>query len=105
MIYLEINFNMFKAAFSNMEREENFSSNGLKALYNFLEDCGEETETNIELDVIALCCTYEEYRSKDHLLDALRHLDIDTIEQVEEHTVVIPVYYDDNTTGYIIQRF
>jgi len=51
----------FTEAFRDMGRGDNFSYEGLKALYDYLlqyeEDAGEE----IELDVIALCCDYSEY--------------------------------------------
>ena len=49
----------FIDAFRNAGREDNFSYEGLCALYDWLEELGEE----YELDVIALCCEFSEYSS------------------------------------------
>ena len=49
----------FIDAFRNAGREDNFSYAGLCALYDWLEELGEE----IELDVVALCCEFSEYGS------------------------------------------
>ncbi|MCD6162597.1 MAG: hypothetical protein J7K40_09325 [candidate division Zixibacteria bacterium] len=48
----------FRDAFQKMGRGDNFSYEGLEALYDFLEECEGE---DYELDVIALCCAYSEY--------------------------------------------
>lgn len=56
-----VNFSMFCDAFNNMGRGDNFSYEGLKALFNYLEEMEENTGEEIELDVIALCCKYTEY--------------------------------------------
>jgi hypothetical protein len=56
-----INFNQFADAFST--RGGNFSYNGLRALYDFIEEVDEEGSTETELDVIALCCEFSEYDS------------------------------------------
>jgi len=49
----------FIDAFRNAGREDNFSYEGLCALFDWLEELGEE----IELDVVALCCEFSEYGS------------------------------------------
>ena len=46
-----------------MDRRENFSYNGLKALYEYFEQYEEDTGAEIELDVIAICCEYTEYET------------------------------------------
>lgn len=50
----------FERAFTDFDRKENFSYEGLKALFDYLEDYEEQTGEEIELDVIALCCDYTE---------------------------------------------
>ena len=56
-----VDIHRFRAAFAAL-RPDNFSRPGLSALFEHLEelerDLGEETE----LDVIALCCDWTEYR-------------------------------------------
>ena len=58
-----ISFYDFEQEFVSMNRSDNFSYAGKKALFDYLEqyeeDCGEE----IELDVIALCCEYTEFEN------------------------------------------
>jgi hypothetical protein len=41
----------------------NFSSEGMKALFSHLNDFEEQSGDEIELDPIALCCEYTEYDS------------------------------------------
>jgi hypothetical protein len=62
MLYQEINQADFISAFKSI-RPENFSYEGLKALFNYLEGESEDCDSNIELDVIAICCEYSEYEN------------------------------------------
>ena len=56
-----INMYQFERAFNNMDRGEQFSYDGLKALYEYLVEYEEDTGTEVELEVIDICCEYEEY--------------------------------------------
>ena len=62
----------FRDAFQAI-RPDNFSYEGLGALYEYLEELSEDTGEDIELDVIAICCDYTEY-SED---EAREEFDID----------------------------
>ena len=98
----------FIDAFKKMGREENFSYDGLIALYDYLEMFEDDTGQSIELDVIALCCGFTEY-------DNLKEFQADygdeyeTIEDIQNATTVIMI--DDyevkelNDTRFIIQQF
>jgi len=57
-----INFFQFRDAFGG-DYKNNFSYDGKKALFEYLENYEEETNKEIELDPIALCCEYTEYES------------------------------------------
>ena len=57
----------FMDAFTKM-RPSNFTYEGLECLYNYLIDFERDTNTEIELDVIALCCDYSEYKNLDEFL-------------------------------------
>lgn len=50
----------FRDAFQAI-RPDNFSYEGLGALYEYLEELSEDIGDDIELDVIAICCDYTEY--------------------------------------------
>ena len=89
----------FERAFKNFERD-NFSYDGLKALFEYLEEYEEGTGEEIELDVIALCCDYTEYDSLNEY-----NRDYDTkyseIDTIQDDTTLIKI--DDNS--FIIQQY
>ena len=62
----------FRDAFASI-RPDNFTYEGLGALYEYLNELSEDLGEDIELDVIALCCDYTEY-SED---EAREEFDID----------------------------
>ena len=97
MIYQEINQADFISAFKSI-RPDNFSYEGLKALYGYFEELSEDQ--NIELDVIAICCDFTEYDSLD---DFNRDYgkNFDDIEEIFDHTQVIMI----DNQSFIIQNF
>lgn len=90
----------FTSAFHRMGRGEQFSYEGLSALYDYLEDYEDSTGEQIELDVIALCCEYNEYESLAEFQEDYGE-DYQSIEEIEHATQVIMI--DD--TSFIIQAF
>ena len=64
---ITINESMFKDQFRLNGRKDQFSSNGLTALYNHLEEVFDDSEYEYDLDVIGLCCEFSEY---DNALEA-----------------------------------
>ncbi len=89
----------FARAFEQV-RPDNFSRAGLSALYDYLEQYEEDTDEQIELDVIALCCDYAEYESLEKFQEDYSE-DYESIEDIERETTVITV--DDD--GFIILQF
>lgn len=55
-----LTFSGFRDTFRAYERMDNFSYEGAKALFEYLEQYEEDTGEELELDVIALCCDYVE---------------------------------------------
>ena len=94
-----INMYDFERAFKNFERD-NFSYDGLKALFEYLEEYEEGTGEEVELDVIALCCEYMEYDSLNEYNDdyGTKYSEIDAIQ---DDTTLIKI--DDNS--FIIQQY
>ena len=82
----------FRDAFVRMDRMGNFSYDGLGALYDYLED---EFEEEYDLDVIALCCDYNE----DDIDEVLRSYNLKSIEELEENTTV--VWKDEKRVLYV----
>ena len=87
--------NGFIKAFHDANRGKQFSYNGLCALYDYFE----EIDENMELDVIAICCEYIEYKN----FKALKadYSDIKNINDLEEYTTVIKV----DNKSFIIANF
>ncbi len=94
-----INFNQFIDSFGDSYKD-NFSYEGKRALFDYLENYEEETDEEIELDPVALCCEYTEYESLKELQE--NYNDIETMEELEDNTLVIPI---EGSEGFIIQDF
>ena len=83
----------------NAIRPDNFTYDGLVALFDYLEEYEEATGTELDLDVIALCCEYSEYSDieeylKDYNADVVR----EEYETEEEYTEAIKEEIKDKTT-------
>jgi len=88
----------FSDEFHKCGRGEQFSYEGLKALYNYLVDLEEGCDMSIELDVIALCCEYTEYEDLEELQN---DYDVESIEELKDNTTVIMI----NDDSFIIQCY
>jgi len=87
MIYQTVTEWDFVRAFQDMGRGAQFSREGLRALFEHLDDTGED----VELDVIALCCEWTEYDSIDTAAEAYGM----TTDELQEATLVMFTGYDD----------
>ena len=54
------NVYQFREAFRLAGRMDQFSYEGLEVLFDYLDNLSEDTGEPIELDVVALCCDYNE---------------------------------------------
>ena len=103
----------FMDAFAACGRKDQFSYDGLSALYDYLEEYEDGTGQPVELDVIALCCEYAEYEDLDELIndyglnitsgpdDTDEDRRAAVLEYVQDRTQVIEV----NGGGVIILQF
>ena len=60
MIYKNLNFDGFRDEFINLGRKDQFSYEGLEALFNYYESF----EEPVECDVIAICVEWTEVDEK-----------------------------------------
>lgn len=93
-----VNFSQFCDAFRAADRNENFSYNGKRALYDFLEEMADQTGEEYELDVIALCCEFAESDVEELINDYL--IDVSEAEGDEEEIeieVIVEEYLNNNT--------
>ncbi len=82
-----VSFSDFCDSFSDTYKN-NFSYEGKRALFDYLEQLEEDTDEKIELDTVALCCEYSEY---DDLEDVNKQLgkEYEDIDELRDDTQVI----------------
>lgn len=88
-------WSQFIDAFRDTGRLNNFGYDGLRVLFDWLEqyeqDCGEE----LELDVVALCCDY--YRNGWEFIAESYDVDLSDCEDDDERMEAVKDYLEENT--------
>ena len=86
--------------------KDNFSYEGLEALFDYLEDLEEETETKINFDMVALCCEFSEYSSAKDACIIISNEEFEdnesALDYLRDNTSVIEI---EGSEGIIIQEF
>mgnify|MGYP003134887306 CR=1 FL=1 len=97
--------------------KNNFSYDGLMALFEYLEQYEDSTDEQIQFDMIGLCCDYTEYSNIEEFIndygDSLElHENLDyseIISVLRDHTEVIEfegrVFPSRATKSFIIRAF
>lgn len=98
-MFMKISFSKFNSVFK-LIRPDNFTYEGLRALYDYLCAMEEDAGTQMEFDVIGLCCEFTQYSNIEEFNEAYS-IDANSTEDIKKHTVVIGV--DDGS--FIIQNF
>jgi len=85
--------------------KNNFSYEGLDALFDWLEEYEDGTGQDVEFDPIAICCEFSEYENLQEVKE--NYSCINDMDDLEMHTSVIPVYNIDGSKSekLIIVRF
>ena len=89
----------FRNAFVAYDRANNFTYKGLSALYDYFMDYENDCGIEIELDVIAICCEYTEYKDLEEVQGDYNN--IENIEDLRNNTQVIEMA----NGGIIIQAY
>jgi hypothetical protein len=97
-----INEYTFTEAFART-RPNQFSYEGLKALFEHLEEMEEGTGEEMELDVIAICCDYAEYENLEEFQRDYGTY-YDSLDAIEDETELIYMY-SPNNDKFIIRQF
>ena len=90
-----ITFSGFCDAFRDCDRNDQFTYEAKRVLFDFLEQYEEDTGTEVELDVIALCCEY--YESSWEEIAADYSIDLSDCDEDEDKIEVVRDYLNDNT--------
>jgi hypothetical protein len=102
-IVSNIGFCSFCDAFRDTDRNENFSYAGKRVLFDYLESLSEDTGSDIELDVIALCCEYYENDIDTIISECGIDVDTDGFDELQEDaqeeskTAQVREYLNENT--------
>lgn len=91
-----IDFYQFANQFERI-RPDQFSREALSLLWDYFEEYEDDTQTEIELDVIAICCQFEE----QHFSDIANDYSIDGLEEFEtdeEKAESVGNWLDENTS-------
>ena len=92
----------FINAFDRVDRSANFSTAGLVAIFDLLED----VNPDMELDPIAICCEFSEYKDLEELKQ-----DYAYDEDLEEDDEILDYYRDQTLVldlangGLVIQAY
>jgi hypothetical protein len=89
-----INKYEFREAFKRMNRENNFSYEGLGILFDYFEQYEQDTGEEIEFDVIAICCEFIEASPDEIRADY--GIEGDVMDCLLDHTHVAGVTEDGN---------
>ena len=105
-----VNSSDFVDAFRTHNRMDQFSYEGLKALFEHLEQYEEDAGEEMELDVVAICCDFSEHATATEAAteqgwEADAEADDDdneeaALEWLQDQTTVIP-----HKKGVIVQSF
>lgn len=90
-----VSFSQFCDAFRAADRNENFSYEGKRALFDYLEQYEDECGCEVELDVIALCCEYSEDDMGTIIADY--GIDVSEAENDEDKAEIVADYLHDHT--------
>lgn len=89
-----INETQFKDAFKNYGRDNQFSPTGLRILFEHLESLESDLGQEIELDVIGLCCDFNE----TNVSEIKNETGSENLEDLKNNTIVLEI--DDETIIY-----
>ena len=90
-----VDFSDFREAFRNYGRADSYTREGLEMLFNHFEELESDTGTEMELDVIAICCDYDENHWED--VAANYSIDLSDHEDEEDKIAAVREYLSDNT--------
>lgn len=103
MLVKKVSFNDFLEEFKKYGREDQFTYEGKRALYNYLNELGDDSGQPIELDVIGICCDFTEYQNLEEFANDYGYTigEVNSITDIYDYTTVILI----NDESFIIQDF
>ena len=100
---INVSEGMFRNEFRRHDRQDDFSYDGLGALYDYCIELEEDTGEEWEPDVIALCCDFSE-SDKETIAQDYSNI-IDNYNDVEDMLENETMYIKLDSGDYIYQAF
>jgi hypothetical protein len=109
-IYMKQNISRYQFTdwfLSSDTYKNNFSYNGLNALFDYFEELEEDMEKEMDFDPIAICCEFSEYENLEEIKNNYSSVEINNIDDLKYHTEVIEIkdLLDNETNRLIIKDF
>ena len=102
-MYTRVTEDSFRDVFLSSDNySENFSYDGLTALYNYFEELEADLNESIEFDYISIAGEYSELTINELRDNYSINKDIDVIKYLQENTIVIEI---ENSDSVIIQDY
>lgn len=93
MIIHQLSLNDFVAVFKHRGRENQFSLKALEALFDYYHEVSEDSGTPFEMDVIGICCDWQELTFKE----ACEQTGCEDMEDVNDNHFVLMVDIEEET--------
>ena len=102
-MYTRVTEDSFRDVFLSSDNySENFSYDGLTALYDYFSELEADLNESIEFDYISIAGEYSELTIDELRANYSISKDIDVIEYLQENTIVIEI---ENSDSVIIQDY
>lgn len=88
---ITVTFQMFVDAFNRMDRETSFSYEGMRALFDYIEEEDNSTDHETELDIPTFSCEYAEYDSIDAFNADYPSYAVESMDDLYRYVTVIPI--------------
>ena len=96
----------FQNVFANSSRSAQFTNEWIEAIFNYLTEYEDSTGTELELDIIAICCDFTEYENLEAFQKEHDKEDYPDFDSIEDSTTVLYTWnYQDEYTPFVIQSF
>ena len=101
-MYIRVTEYSFRDTFLTSDYKNNFSYDGLTALYDYFSELEADLNESIEFDYISIAGEYSELTIDELRDNYFIDKDIDVIEYLQENTIVIEI---ENSDSVIIQDY
>jgi cobyrinic acid a,c-diamide synthase len=101
-MYIRVTEYSFRNTFLTSDYKNNFSYDGLTALYDYFSELEDELNESVEFDLIAIAGEYSELTIEELRDNYSINKDIDVIKYLQENTIVIEI---ENSDSVIIQDY